>query len=112
MASRVSTFPSTKKNTITPGGQPGSATTDNETTPMVEQSWGLPAREVARLLNISWRHWLALHATGKVPNPVRLGKSVRWRPDELRAWLDAGAPARERWESMVASARLPGRSGQ
>ena len=31
---------------------------------------------------------------------VRLGRSVRWRRDELLAWLEAGCPARDRWEAL------------
>jgi predicted DNA-binding transcriptional regulator AlpA len=33
--------------------------------------------------------------------PVRLGtKAPRWRVDELRAWLAAGAPDRQTWLKM------------
>ena len=61
----------------------------------------LPAAETARLLGISERHLWACHASGRLgPRPIALGRSKRWRLDELRAWLDAGAPPRERWEVM------------
>ena len=55
------------------------------------------AKEAAALLGISERHFRDLNTTGRVPEPIRLGKSPRWSVDELRAWLAAGGPARERW---------------
>ena len=65
----------------------------------------LPAAEVAKLLGISQRHLWKLNASGRLPAPIRLGRSVRWRLDELRAWLDAGCPARDQWETMRRVAR-------
>jgi excisionase family DNA binding protein len=71
------------------------------TTQAVEpERLALPAVEVAKLLGISKRHLAALNASGRLPRAVRLGRSVRWRADELRDWLAAGAPSRERWEAM------------
>jgi excisionase family DNA binding protein len=58
------------------------------------------AREAAKLLGISERHFRKLVASGGAPRPVRLGRSVRWNVDELRAWTAAGSPSRERWEVM------------
>ena len=60
----------------------------------------LNAEEVAKLLSVSLRHIHALNASGRLPRPIRLGRSVRWRADELRDWLNAGCPARDRWEVM------------
>ena len=60
----------------------------------------LSVAEVAELLNVSTRHIWKLHATGRLPAPIRLGRSVRWRADELRAWLEAGCPSRECWAKM------------
>jgi predicted DNA-binding transcriptional regulator AlpA len=51
----------------------------------------------AALCTVSVRHWLALHSSGRVPLPVRLGRSVRWRRDEIAEWLAAGCPNREAW---------------
>jgi excisionase family DNA binding protein len=60
----------------------------------------LNAEEVAKLLGISSRHLWALNSSGRLPRPIRLGRSVRWRIEELRAWLAAGAPVRDRWETI------------
>lgn len=35
---------------------------------------------------------------GKLPEPIRIGGSVRWRKAEIEAWVSAGCPARNRWE--------------
>jgi len=58
----------------------------------------VPASEVAKILGISVRHVWALLAQGRLPRPVRLGRSVRWNVEELRAWLAAGAPDAEMWQ--------------
>ena len=69
-------------------------------TPELGTPLAYTADDLAFLLNCSKRHIAALHSSGRLPRPIRLGRSVRWRADELRAWLDAGAPSRERWEAM------------
>jgi len=58
----------------------------------------LAAADVARLLGISERHLWTLHSSGRLPRPVKLGRSVRWNRSELQRWLDAGCPSRDRWE--------------
>ena len=32
--------------------------------------------------------------TGKFPAPVRIGRSVRWRADEISAWLESESEKR------------------
>jgi len=56
--------------------------------------------EVAKILSVSPRHVWSLDSSGRLPMPIRLGKSVRWRRDEIHAWIEAGAPTRDRWERM------------
>jgi excisionase family DNA binding protein len=48
--------------------------------------------EVARRLSISIRQTWKLVAAGKLPAPIRLGRSVRWRAAELDSWIGAGCP--------------------
>lgn len=78
----------------TPGG-PGSDRDDDDgvVAPLL-----LTIREVARMLSVSERHVRALHSSGGLPRPIRLGRSVRWDREELVAWIQAGAPSRHRWE--------------
>jgi excisionase family DNA binding protein len=60
----------------------------------------LNALEVAVLLKIGKSTFLRLHSAGKVPQPVRFGRSVRWRRAELEAWVAAGAPSRDKWARL------------
>ena len=70
----------------------------NTTNSPASERLALSAAEVAKLLGISQRHLWAMHASGRLgPLPVRFGRAVRWNAAELAAWLDAGAPPRDRW---------------
>jgi predicted DNA-binding transcriptional regulator AlpA len=48
--------------------------------------------EVARLLEVSQRKVWALLSSGRMPQPIRIGRCVRWRIDEIRNWEAAGCP--------------------
>lgn len=60
----------------------------------------IDAIEVSRLLCISSRHVSNLNKTGRMPRPLKLGRSARWDLRELCDWLAAGAPSRDEWEAM------------
>ena len=61
------------------------------------------ARRLAALLSVALRTVRTWDAAGKLPKPVRIGGRVVWRLDEIRAWLDAGAPDRETWAAIRAA---------
>lgn len=58
------------------------------------------AGRLAELLDLSVRTIRRLDSSGKLPRPVRIGGAVRWRMDEIDAWLAAGCPDRKQWESI------------
>jgi excisionase family DNA binding protein len=58
----------------------------------------LPASHVAKMLQVSTRTLWRLLAAGKLIDPVKLGRSVRWRKDELMQWIAAGCPPRPQRE--------------
>jgi predicted DNA-binding transcriptional regulator AlpA len=58
------------------------------------------ARRLAGLLCCGLRTVRLWHAAGRLPAPIRLGGRVVWRVDEIRAWLNAGAPDRETWATL------------
>lgn len=58
----------------------------------------LTSDALARMLQISKRSLMRLRSAGKLPRPVRLGRSVRWRTVEIREWVDAGCPAMSVWQ--------------
>jgi excisionase family DNA binding protein len=51
------------------------------------------ADEVARMMGVSERTLWRLLSAGKVPQPVRIGRSTRWRLAEVRGWIAGGCPA-------------------
>ena len=73
---------------------------------IVSDLLALTAKDAAALLDISRAQLWKLHASGKIPLPVYLGtKAPRWRADELREWLAAGAPDRLTWQKMQEAQR-------
>jgi excisionase family DNA binding protein len=67
------------------------------------------AREAAALTGISRSHFLALNSSGRVPQPVRLGRRTLWRREELAAWIEAGCPSRDRWQALKGGTGRPAR---
>jgi predicted DNA-binding transcriptional regulator AlpA len=52
----------------------------------------ITAGELAELLHVSLRTLWRLNSARLVPEPVRLGKSVRWRREEIICWISEGCP--------------------
>jgi predicted DNA-binding transcriptional regulator AlpA len=63
-------------------------------------SWLLSIRHLAELLELSIRSVHRMNSAGRLPRPVRLGGSVRWRRDEVVRWIAAGCPSRHAWEAI------------
>jgi len=77
---------------------PGVSTADGRTVGLEPQLAISPellgVRAVASLLGgCSVRHVFRLADAGRMPKPIKLGALVRWRRDELAAWLRAGCPS-------------------
>ena len=53
---------------------------------------------LAQCLAVSIRQAHRMNRAGLIPAPLRIGGVVRWREDEIAAWLKCGAPARGEWE--------------
>jgi len=68
--------------------------TQDPSTPLL-----LTAPEAAALCSISLRTWRSWDTAGRIPRAVRIGRSTFWRSAELRAWVAAGCPDREIWET-------------
>jgi predicted DNA-binding transcriptional regulator AlpA len=58
----------------------------------------LTAKQLGRLLGLSERTIRRHDAAGLVPRPLSIGGAVRWRADEIDAWIKAGCPKRLDWE--------------
>ncbi len=48
------------------------------------------ATEMAGMLKVSKATLWRLRASGRLPRPVRIGASVRWRIAEIRTWIEEG----------------------
>ena len=57
----------------------------------------LTAEQLAQLLNIGRGTVWRLHAAGQIPLATKIGGAPRWRTEEVRAWVRAGCPSRDRW---------------
>lgn len=66
--------------------------------------------ELARLLKVSLRHVANLDASGRLPRKIRFGRVCRYLALEIHCWLEAGAPARDKWDAMKAAKRSGGRA--
>ncbi len=58
------------------------------------------AKTAVWMIGVGKTKLYALHASGRLPEPIRLGRAVRWSVQELREWTAAGCPARDRWQAM------------
>ena len=60
-----------------------------ETAPPPDRLWGID--DVARYLSVSRRGVERLKSSGRLPKPaLRIGRLPRWRPEEIREWVERG----------------------
>lgn len=59
----------------------------------------ITARNLADMLGLSVRQIWRLNSAGKLPKPLKIGGSVRWKRAEIVHWFDAGCPDRRTWEA-------------
>lgn len=64
------------------------------------QAITLSDAQCAAMLGVCKTHWRSMVASGKAPAPLRLGRRILWRKHDVEAWLNAGAPNRDKWERM------------
>lgn len=50
------------------------------------------AEELARLMQVSQRTLWRLLSGRRLPEPVRIGRSTRWRLEEVAEWIQKGCP--------------------
>jgi predicted DNA-binding transcriptional regulator AlpA len=75
---------------------------DRPTTATVNPSLLIGIRELSALLSRSAGSLERDQAAGRLPAPVYVGGSRRWRREEIEAWVAAGCPPRDRWEALRA----------
>jgi len=60
----------------------------------------LTAKDAAKLCRLSKRSWFRLSSAGKIPAPVRIGGSVRWRLKDIKDYIAWDCPDRKTFEAM------------
>ncbi len=53
------------------------------------------AREAAELLGVSLTTWRSLYRSGKTPKPIRLGRRILWKREEIKGCVDKVAKCSE-----------------
>jgi predicted DNA-binding transcriptional regulator AlpA len=71
----------------------------------VETALLIDIKGLEKMLGRSDRSIYRDESAGRLPRSLKLGRSKRWRRDEIAAWVEAGCPDRRTWEAM----RKPGR---
>lgn len=61
-------------------------------TPTNEPPRLISAKEVSEILSISQRTLWRMLSAGRMIPPIRLGRVVRWRADEVTQWIANGCP--------------------
>lgn len=67
----------------------------------------LTVEEVAARLRISQRQVWKLLASERLPKPVRLSRSVRWRKSDVDEWVRLGCISRDEFEAASAAGVRP-----
>lgn len=66
------------------------------TTPLLCDGYG-----VCAALGIKWSKFHSMKRSGRFPiQPIRLGRSVRFRVRDVEAWVAAGCPNSDKWQAM------------
>lgn len=65
--------------------------------------------DLAAILRCSTRTLARYRAADLIPAPVRIGRQLGWRPQEVRDWMEAGCPNRSQWELMKRAEASPRR---
>jgi predicted DNA-binding transcriptional regulator AlpA len=60
----------------------------------------LTAKDAAQLCRLSKRSWLRFNAGQKIPKPLRIGGSLRWRLSDIELWQSMGCPDRAAFEQQ------------
>ncbi len=56
------------------------------------------AAAVGEMLCLSKRQVFRLRSYGKLPRPIKIGGSIRWRSSDIELWLDMDCPDQKTFE--------------
>jgi prophage regulatory protein len=66
----------------------------------------LTAKALGEMLSLSKRQVSRLNSCGRIPAPVRIGGSIRWRESDIEQWLSMGCPNQQTFESLKTAAKM------
>jgi len=92
----IEQLPAQMLNRLSKLGIVDNGTTRNDSA----EAFLMSADELADKLRVTERHVRSMDSCGQLPEPVRLGRAVRWRRDEIFNWIAAGCPSRDRWNAI------------
>ncbi|MFC1761808.1 helix-turn-helix transcriptional regulator [Planctomycetota bacterium] len=75
----------------------------HQQTNQTEQLWRVS--QVKMPTGLSERTIWRLCDSAKMPAPIRIGRSVRWRRSDILRWIQLGCPNREVFEAQSAVAK-------
>ncbi len=75
-------------------------TPDDELTEPTERPLLIDIHALAALLDRSEASLERDRAAGRLPAPVWLGGSRKWRRKEIAEWVDCGCPTQAEWEDL------------
>lgn len=70
-------------------------TSENETRKSL-----LSAKEFAKMISLSFRQVHRLNSCGKIPAPVKVGGSLRWKLEDIEQWIAMRCPDRKTFEAQ------------
>lgn len=53
----------------------------------------LNIREISEILGVSIEHLRRLRKAGRMPEPLQLGRSLRWAQAVIENWIEDGCPS-------------------
>jgi excisionase family DNA binding protein len=71
---------------------------DTSTSSIADETLLLSVGKAAALCGTSTRTWRRWDSAGLIPSPVRIGRTTRWRREDVLAWIAAKCPRRQEWE--------------
>ena len=66
---------------------------------MTSDSILLNAKAASAYCKRSVATWWRLHASAKIPAPIKIGGATFWNRQELTTWIESGCPERQVWEA-------------
>ncbi len=78
--------------------------TETQVTPQNAQ-FAIDAKTFGQRLSLSKRQIFRLSSAGRIPKPIKIGGSVRWKLSDIELWLSMNCPTRREFEERRRSSQ-------